>query len=152
MGKKATQKNFWSGCKNGKKIMLQNLLAIQSQRKVWPSWHISIQSSEKKLKKKFHDNNLWKTMFLTLFYIFDEIRNMLWRKKHYWCTLKNNIFSCFFFVFFSDFMAGKDDGSIFRAALLSGPPGVGKTTTATLVCQVSHINFYFIEYFRRISC
>ena len=29
-----------------------------------------------------------------------------------------------------------DDGSGHKAALLSGPPGVGKTTTATLVAQV----------------
>lgn len=31
--------------------------------------------------------------------------------------------------------AKNDDGSYFKAALLSGPPGVGKTTTATLVCM-----------------
>ena len=35
------------------------------------------------------------------------------------------------------FFAAKEDGSIFKCALLSGPPGVGKTTTATLVCKVS---------------
>ena len=28
------------------------------------------------------------------------------------------------------------DGAGYRAALLSGPPGIGKTTTATLVCKV----------------
>ena len=35
---------------------------------------------------------------------------------------------------------GKEDGAGFKAALLSGPPGVGKTTTATLVCEVIQVN------------
>ena len=33
---------------------------------------------------------------------------------------------------------GSDDGAGFKAALLSGPPGIGKTTTATLVCKVGY--------------
>jgi replication factor C subunit 1 len=32
---------------------------------------------------------------------------------------------------------------MFKAALLSGPPGIGKTTAAQLVCQ--HLNFEYIE-------
>ena len=48
-------------------------------------------------------------------------------------------------------MAGKDDGSIFRAALLSGPPGVGKTTTATLVCKVSYLFTYLLFLSRTYS-
>jgi replication factor C subunit 1 len=37
----------------------------------------------------------------------------------------------------------KDGGSMFKAALLSGPPGVGKTTSASLVCQEK--GFTYIE-------
>uniref|UniRef100_A0A8C4QTW2 Replication factor C subunit 1 n=1 Tax=Eptatretus burgeri TaxID=7764 RepID=A0A8C4QTW2_EPTBU len=38
---------------------------------------------------------------------------------------------------------GKDDGASFRAALLSGPPGVGKTTTAVLTCQ--ELGYKYVE-------
>ncbi|KFQ56375.1 Replication factor C subunit 1, partial [Nestor notabilis] len=38
---------------------------------------------------------------------------------------------------------GKDDGSSFKAALLSGPPGVGKTTTASLVCK--ELGYSYVE-------
>ena len=37
--------------------------------------------------------------------------------------------------------SGQGDGVGFRAALLSGPPGVGKTTTAVLACEVSFDHF-----------
>ncbi|CAF3436423.1 unnamed protein product [Rotaria sp. Silwood1] len=36
-----------------------------------------------------------------------------------------------------------EDPAMFKAALLSGPPGIGKTTAAQLVCQ--HLNFEYIE-------
>lgn len=40
--------------------------------------------------------------------------------------------------------AKNDDGAYFRAALLSGPPGVGKTTTANLVCK--ELGFDVVEF------
>ncbi|XP_075715332.1 replication factor C subunit 1 isoform X2 [Rhinoderma darwinii] len=38
---------------------------------------------------------------------------------------------------------GKDDASSFKAALLSGPPGIGKTTTAVLVCE--ELEYSYVE-------
>ncbi|XP_034114880.2 replication factor C subunit 1 [Drosophila albomicans] len=40
--------------------------------------------------------------------------------------------------------AKNDDGSFFKAALLSGPPGIGKTTTATLVTK--ELGFDAVEF------
>ncbi|XP_074848716.1 replication factor C subunit 1 isoform X2 [Carettochelys insculpta] len=40
-------------------------------------------------------------------------------------------------------LGGKDDGTNFKAALLSGPPGIGKTTTAVLVCE--ELGYSYVE-------
>lgn len=53
--------------------------------------------------------------------------------------VRNLIFLCL-----GKFFNKSDDGSGFRAALLSGPPGIGKTTTATLVCKVSKLLLIYI--------
>lgn len=47
------------------------------------------------------------------------------------------------FLFTASFFKKDQDGSSQRAALLSGSPGVGKTTTATLVCE--ELGFSYIE-------
>ena len=43
----------------------------------------------------------------------------------------------------ASFFKKDQDGSSHKAALLSGSPGVGKTTTATLVCE--ELGFSYVE-------
>ena len=42
--------------------------------------------------------------------------------------------------------ASQGDGAGLRAALLSGPPGVGKTTTAVLACEVGHMTSHMTSH------
>jgi len=41
-------------------------------------------------------------------------------------------------------MRANDDGAGHKAVLLSGPPGIGKTTTAQLVCKVGMCFVYYL--------
>lgn len=45
--------------------------------------------------------------------------------------------------FSASFFQKDQDGAIHKAALLSGPPGVGKTTTAVIVCK--ELGYSYVE-------
>ena len=64
---------------------------------------------------------------------------------HMWlCSYVSNGITIVSILFCTASFFNKDqDGSSCKAALLSGSPGVGKTTTATLVCE--ELGFTYIE-------
>ena len=55
-------------------------------------------------------------------------------------TLLQCLIGCFVIV--GGFGRGDPTGAGFRAALLSGPPGIGKTTSAVLVCKQAGFSFF----------
>ena len=80
-----------------------------------------------------------------MYFLIDEQLQIWWEickeiSKHPDCIVFN--FRKIFLITGKFF--GKDEtGAGFRAVLLSGPPGIGKTTTATIVCKVQ-LNLYSV--------